>query len=83
MLEEAIRSELVFRSKFSRIDKVNRVLYEPPARFSLPLGRSRMTIILLFLGPLGPGLRVRLPFVAQPQTETGCLLDLDFPRPPP
>ena len=42
-----------------------------------------MTILLLFLGPLGPCFRVRTPFATQPQTERGCLLPLDFPRPPP
>ena len=51
--------------------------------FSTPLGRSLTTILLLFLGPLGPGLRVRVPCVPQPQTLTGCLFDLLFPRPPP
>lgn len=61
--------------------------YEPSpqalARLSLPRGRSLTTILLLPLGPLGPGLRVRLPFVGHPQMDTGCLLDLDLPRPPP
>lgn len=42
-----------------------------------------MTILLLPLGPLGPGLRVRFPFVFHPQIDTGCLLDFDLPRPPP
>lgn len=52
-------------------------------RLSFPLGRSRMTILLLFFGPLGPGFLVRVPLVPQPQIDTGCLLDLDFPLPPP
>ena len=56
-------------------------IYRP--RFSLPRGRSRMTILLLFLGPFGPGFRVRTPFATQPQTDRGCLLPFDFPRPPP
>lgn len=51
--------------------------------FSAPLGRSRMTILLLFLGPLGPGFLVRVPLVPQPHIDTGCLSDLDLPRPPP
>lgn len=42
-----------------------------------------MTILLLFLGPLGPDFRVRFPFVCQPQIDTGCLFDFDLPRPPP
>ena len=42
-----------------------------------------MTILLLFLGPFGPGFLVLVPFVPQPQMDTGCLFDLDFPRPPP
>lgn len=51
--------------------------------FSFPLGLSFTTILLLFFGPLGPGLLVRFPFVSQPQIERGCLLPFDFPRPPP
>jgi len=54
-----------------------------PPLFSTPLGRSRMTILLLFLGPLGPGFLVRVPLVPQPHIDTGCLSDLDLPRPPP
>jgi len=50
---------------------------------SLPRGRSLMTILLLPGGPLGPGLRVRLPLVSHPQTDRGCLFPLDFPRPTP
>jgi hypothetical protein len=42
-----------------------------------------MTILFEFFGPLGPGLRVRLPLVSQPQTERGSLLPLFLPRPPP
>jgi hypothetical protein len=42
-----------------------------------------MTILFEFFGPLGPGLRVRLPLVSQPQMDRGCLFDLDLPRPPP
>lgn len=57
--------------------------YPEPDRFSFPRGRSLSTILLLPFGPLGPGLRVRLPLVGQPHTDTGCLLDLDLPRPPP
>ncbi len=52
-------------------------------RFSFPLGLSLMTILLLFFGPLGPGLLVRRPLVNQPQGDLGCLLPLDLPRPPP
>jgi len=54
-----------------------------PPLFSTPLGRSRITILLLFLGPLGPGFLVRVPLVPQPHIDTGCLSDLDLPRPPP
>jgi hypothetical protein len=52
-------------------------------RLYLPRGSSRTTISLLFFGPLGPGLRVRLPFVSQPQTKRGCVFELDWPRSPP
>ena len=57
--------------------------YARPVRLVMPLGRSVMTILLLFFGPLGPGFLVRVPFVPQPQGETGCLFDFDLPRPPP
>lgn len=58
-------------------------VYQLALFLSLPRGRSRTTILLLFFGPLGPGLRVRVPLVPQPQIDTGCLFDLDLPRPPP
>lgn len=53
------------------------------AFFSGPRGRSFKTMSLLPLGPFGLGLRVRKPFVFQPHGERGCLLDFDFPLPPP
>ena len=36
-----------------------------------------MTILLLFLGPFGPGFLVLVPFVPHPQIDTGCLFDLE------
>lgn len=36
-----------------------------PSRFSTPRGLSFTTNLLPFLGPLGPGLRVRLPTTYQ------------------
>lgn len=50
-----------------------------PQFFALPLGRSLTTILF---PSLSFDLLVRLPRVSQPYTERGCLLPLDFPRPP-
>lgn len=85
MCKNVLRGWTESEADMRRSSSVGIVYYRAVQRalFSTPLGRSRMTIILLPLGPLGPGLRVRLPFVCHPQIDRGCLLDFDLPRPPP
>lgn len=62
--------------------RVVRVYCTQAARaLSLPRGRSLITILLPPY--FSPGFRVRFPLVPQPHIDTGCLFDLDLPRPPP